>query len=58
MSSRYGRWRNVDRWPNAEARARVLEVFQRLHTLEPAGVGAEDLTPDEVPFLITCRRGA
>ncbi len=46
-----GRWRNVDRWPNAEARARVLEVFQRLHTLEPAGVGAEDLTPDEVPFL-------
>ncbi len=29
----------------------MLEVFQRLTTLEPAGVGAEDLTPDEVPFL-------
>ncbi len=25
-----GPWRNVDRWPNAEARARVNEVFQRL----------------------------
>src|SRR5216683_3026976 len=23
-----GRWRNVDRWPNADARARVNEVFQ------------------------------
>jgi hypothetical protein len=29
-----GPWRNVDRWPNAEARARVTEVFQRLTTLE------------------------
>ncbi len=45
-----GRWRNVDRWPNTDARARVNEVFQRLTTLEPAGVGAEELTPDEVPF--------
>jgi hypothetical protein len=45
------RWRNVDRWPNAAARARVTEVFQRLSTLEPAGVGAAELTPDELPFL-------
>jgi hypothetical protein len=22
-------WRNVDRWPNAQARARVTEVFKR-----------------------------
>jgi len=29
----------------------VNEVFQRLTTLEPAGVGAAELTPDEVPFL-------
>jgi hypothetical protein len=41
----------VDRWPNAEARARVNEVFQRLTTLEPAGLGAEELTPEELPFL-------
>src|SRR6266849_4245047 len=46
-----GRWRNVDRWPNADARARVNEVFQRLSTLEPAGLGAEELTPEELPFL-------
>ena len=46
-----GRWRNVDRWPNAEARARVIEVFQRLNTIEPAAVGAEELTPEELPFL-------
>jgi len=46
-----GRWRNVDRWPNAEARARVNEVFQRLTTLEPAALGAEELTPEELPFL-------
>ena len=46
-----GRWRNVDRWPDAAARARALEVFQRLNRLDPAAVGAEELTPDELPFL-------
>src|SRR5260370_839777 len=46
-----GRWRNVDRWPNAEARTRVNEVFQRLITLEPTALGAEELTPEELPFL-------
>ena len=46
-----GRWRNVDRWPDADARTRVIELFQRLNRLEPGGVGAEELTPDEVPFL-------
>ncbi len=45
------RGRNVDRWPNADARARVIEVFQRLTTVEPAAVGAEEWTPEEVPFL-------
>jgi hypothetical protein len=46
-----GRGENVDRWPNAEARARVKEVFQRLTTLEPVALGAEELTPEELPFL-------
>ena len=46
-----GRWRNVDRWPNAAARARVIEIFQRLTTLKPAALGAEELTPEELPFL-------
>jgi putative DNA primase/helicase len=46
-----GRWRNVDRWPDAAARGRAIEVFQRLNRLEAATVGAEELTPEEVPFL-------
>ena len=27
-----GPWRHVDRWPNAAARARAVEIFQRLNT--------------------------
>jgi hypothetical protein len=41
----------VDRWPDAAARVRAIEVFQRLDRLEAAAVGAEELTPEEVPFL-------
>jgi putative DNA primase/helicase len=41
----------VDRWPDAAARGRAIEVFQRLNRLEAATVGAEELTPEEVPFL-------
>ena len=26
-----------------------MEIFQRLNTLDPAAVGAEDLTPEELP---------
>ena len=26
-----GPWRNVDRWPDAAARARAVEIFQRLN---------------------------
>ena len=42
-----GPWRNVDRWPNSEARTRVTEVFQRLTTLErsPRPAGACRETP-------------
>jgi putative DNA primase/helicase len=46
-----GRWRNVDRWPDADARTRVVEVFQRLNRLEPAALGAEEPTPEALPFL-------
>jgi len=28
-----------------------VEIFQRLNTLDPAAVGAEELTPEERPFL-------
>jgi hypothetical protein len=33
-------------------------VFQRLNRLEAATVGAEELTPEEVPFLRFGSRGA
>ena len=46
-----GRWRNVDRWSDGAARARAIAVFQRLNALEPAAVGAAELTPEELPFL-------
>ncbi len=46
-----GRWRNVDRWPDAAARTRVVELFQRLNTLNPAALGAEEPTPEALPFL-------
>ena len=36
---------------NADARARVNEIFRRLTTLEPAALGAEELMPEELPFL-------
>src|SRR5690349_8982198 len=36
------RTQNVDRWPNATARAGVIDVFQRLNTLEPATVGGRN----------------
>jgi hypothetical protein len=53
-----GRWQNVDRWPDAAARGRAIEVFHRLNRLEAATVGAEELTPEEVPFLRFDPRGA
>jgi hypothetical protein len=28
-----------------------VEIFQRLNTLAPGAVGAEELTPEELPFL-------
>jgi putative DNA primase/helicase len=34
-----GSWRNVDRWPNHEARDRGMAVFRRLDRLTPADVG-------------------
>jgi hypothetical protein len=41
----------VDHWPDAAARGQAIEVFQHLNGLEAPTVGAEELTPEEVPFL-------
>ncbi len=45
------RWRNIDRWPDAEARTRAFAIYRRLATLDLAALGAEELTPAERPFL-------
>ena len=33
-------WRNVDRWPDTEAKNRAYEVFERLDVLDPEDLGA------------------
>jgi putative DNA primase/helicase len=42
-------WRNVDRWPDTEAKQEAWAVFQALYTLDPLAVGAE--SDDQGPFL-------
>lgn len=43
-------WRNIDRWPDSEARQKAWTVFERLDTLNPAGIQAECFE-GEIPFL-------
>ena len=45
-----GEWRDVDRWPDTEAKAKAYATFERLDTLDPAGIGAT-LEEGSVPFL-------
>lgn len=42
-------WRNVDRWPDSEARSGALKTFERLDTLTAKTVEAE--TEDDCAFL-------
>jgi hypothetical protein len=42
-------WRNVDRWPDTEAKQTAWAVFQAMDALDPSTIGAE--TGDDVPFL-------
>jgi hypothetical protein len=46
-------WRNVDRWPDSEARTAAYDTFARLHTLSPDDVEAERdrFEPDGLRFL-------
>ena len=51
-----GTWRNVDRWPDGEAKKAAWDVFDRLDTLKASDVLAEqdnDLNgnPEGVPYL-------
>lgn len=46
-----GDWRNVDRWPESNARNLVFDTFDRLDTLTPKRLGAEqDTTKDGEPY--------
>jgi len=42
-------WRNVDRWPDTDAKNAAFEVFERLATLDPLAVGGRD--DDGLPYL-------
>lgn len=42
-------WRNVDRWPDTDAKAAAFAVFERMASLDPLAVGGRD--DDGLPFL-------
>lgn len=46
-----GEWRNVDRWPNAEARHRAFIIFQALDEISPSDIGAQQDATDAIPSL-------
>lgn len=51
-----GTWKDVDRWPDKEAKNKAFEVYERLDTLNPYDIGAEVDTDinghaDGIPYL-------
>ena len=46
-----GVWKNVDRWPDAEAKNAVFEIFTRLADLSPEDMGATVPEDGGVPYL-------
>ena len=47
---RVGAWRNVDRYPDTDAKNRAFAIFEKLDALDPAELGAT-IEEDEVPWL-------
>ena len=45
-----GEWRDVDRWPDTEAKAQAYATFDRLDKLDPAGIGAT-VEKGGIPYL-------
>ena len=45
-----GQWRDVDRWPDTEAKAKAYATFERLDALNPAGIGAT-VEDGSIPYL-------
>jgi len=51
-----GGWKDVDRWPDSEARQKAFRVFERLARLDPFAIGGKQDTgsegdPDGIPYL-------
>lgn len=46
-----GAWRDVDRWPDSEARRKANAVFEALNALDPASIGAQQDEFAPVPCL-------
>ena len=44
-------WRNVDRWPDTEAKSRAFEIFQRLARLDLEALAVHQPFPEDLPFL-------
>jgi hypothetical protein len=42
-------WRNVDRWPDTEAKNRAYEVFKRLDAVGPEDFGASGEDEEDIP---------
>jgi len=51
-----GPWRDIDRWPDADAKNEAFKIFERLDGLDPLAIGGKQDTgfdgePEGVPFL-------
>lgn len=44
-------WRNVDRWPDTDARRTARGVFERLDQIDPPSIGAQQDEGDTVPWM-------
>lgn len=45
------KWRNVDRWPNTEAKNKAYEVYKKLDALKPEDFGATAEDEDGIPAV-------
>lgn len=44
-------WRNVDRWPDSNAKQEAYALFERLHALDPSSIETQGCTDEGLPFL-------
>ncbi len=46
-----GDWRNVDRWPDSDAKTAAFEIYRRLADLHAEDLAAHRETTEDMPFL-------